>query len=131
MEKVSCVMSAASSRESPCLSGMENTRRSYLSSSRLHARGPPLRQRRIRSRSGSASVRLLLSAKRKLLLWPVSSRRTGLTGTDLSKRYGSHARYRDRSHPSSARAELYQIIANSVVYLVVANTKRGLDFWRS
>src|SRR5215217_7257999 len=51
MVKVSCVMSAASSRESPYLRGMENTSRSYLSSKRCHAPRSPLRQSRMRARS--------------------------------------------------------------------------------
>src|ERR671921_659885 len=45
--KVVCVMSAASSWDSPYLKGMEYTRRSYLFSSRCHALGLPSRQLRI------------------------------------------------------------------------------------
>ena len=52
MVKVSCVMSAASSVESPYRLGTEKTMRSYFSSKRRHAPTLPLRQARIRSRSG-------------------------------------------------------------------------------
>ena len=56
MVNVSCVTSAASSRERPYLRATENTSGSYLSSRRSQAPTSPLRQPRIRLRSVSAAA---------------------------------------------------------------------------
>src|SRR3712207_2918617 len=57
MVKVTCAMSAASSRVSPYLKGMEYTRPSYLFNNWCHAPTLPCRQRRTRSQSETTPLR--------------------------------------------------------------------------